>query len=138
MAPRTSTLVWCAEAHGRGAPALPGARKVPPPPAWCRGAVMAPGGLVVTRLAVVGPRPDVSVVDRLARIALGAGRCGRRLVLSELSPVLGELLELAGLRLEMEGEAERREEALWGEHDEEVAERRDPSLRDLQHLDPPG
>jgi hypothetical protein len=134
---RTSTIVWCADAPARSTRRPPSAPGNASRAAWCRGAIVAAGGLVVTRLAVLGPAPDMSIVDRLARIAVGAKRGGRRLVLSELSPLLGELLALAGLPLEVEGETEGGEEPLRIEHGEEVAQRRDPALGDLEHLDPP-
>jgi hypothetical protein len=41
--------------------------------------------------------PDLAAVDRVARLALWAKRMGGRLVISELSPRLRELLDLAGL-----------------------------------------
>jgi hypothetical protein len=51
-------------------------------------------------------------VDDVARLELLAGRLGGGIVLAELSPLLRELLELSGLRVEMEGEAELGEKSL--------------------------
>jgi hypothetical protein len=41
--------------------------------------------------------PDCATVDALARLQLEAGRLGRRIVLRGASPVLRELIGLAGL-----------------------------------------
>jgi hypothetical protein len=71
-----------------------------------------------------GP-PDLSAVDTLARMALAASRKGSVVVLSEVSQRLRELLVLAGLRLEMSGEAEIAEEALGVRQGQEEAERGD-------------
>jgi hypothetical protein len=46
--------------------------------------------------------PDLGAVDQLARFALTAGRRGERLVLHDVSPELAELLELAGLPVEVQ------------------------------------
>ncbi len=51
-------------------------------------------------------------MDDVARLALLAGRLGGGIVLTEVSPALRTLLELAGLRVEVEGQAELGEEPL--------------------------
>ena len=56
--------------------------------------------------------PDMSVVDQIARLALMVRRAGGRLVLEAMCDELSELFELAGLGVEMQWEAERREEPL--------------------------
>ena len=69
-----------------------------------------------------GPgRPDISTVGRLARMALLAAREDGRLALSDVSPHLGELLDLAGLGVEMQWEPEVGEEVLRIEEGEEEA-----------------
>jgi hypothetical protein len=61
-------------------------------------------------------------VNLVARLALGARRAGRRLVLVEVSAELAELLDLAGLPVEVQRQAERGEEALRVEGVEEEVE----------------
>jgi hypothetical protein len=63
------------------------------------------------QLEGAGP-PDLETVDRLARLALSVKRRGGGMVLSGISPALREVLELAGLRVEMEGKSEGGEESL--------------------------
>ncbi len=58
-----------------------------------------------------GP-PDLAVVDALARFQLMTRRAGGRMWLEEVSPALAELLDLSGLRREMGGQPEGREETL--------------------------
>jgi hypothetical protein len=56
------------------------------------------------------PRPDLSVVDGLARLARAARRAGARLYLEDVAAGLGALLDLAGLSWELKGEPESRED----------------------------
>ena len=63
--------------------------------------------------------PDLGAVDDVARLALLAGRLGGRIVLSDVSPAMRSLLELAGLGVEVEGEAEGGEEPLGVEEGQE-------------------
>lgn len=65
-----------------------------------------------------GP-PDLAAVDSIAKQALAATRAGGRLVLAQVAPALRELLALAGLPVEVQGETERREQALGVEEVEE-------------------
>ena len=65
-----------------------------------------------------GP-PDFGAVDAVARLALLAGRLDARLEVTEVSPAMQELLELAGLPVEVERQAERREEPLGVEESQE-------------------
>ena len=58
----------------------------------------------VVSLAGEGP-PDLAVVEALARCQLMTRRAGGRMWLEELSPGLAELLDLAGLREAMTGQA---------------------------------
>ncbi len=53
---------------------------------------------------------DLSVVDEVARLQLGAGRLGCTVELREVCPELRELLDLVGLGVEVGGEAERGEQ----------------------------
>jgi hypothetical protein len=62
-------------------------------------------------LAGEGP-PDLAFVAALARFQLVVRRAGGRVWLEDVSSPLGELLDLAGLRREMEGQPEGREQAL--------------------------
>jgi hypothetical protein len=59
----------------------------------------------VVPLAGDGP-PDLAVVEALARYQLMIGRAGGRMWLQDLSPELAELLDLAGLREQMTGQAD--------------------------------
>ena len=89
---------------------------------WCRLRVVVPDG-TTWDLGMVGGRraPDIGTVDRLAHLALLAARAGCKLALSDVSPHLGELLDLAGLGIEMQWEPEGGEEALRIEEGEEEA-----------------
>jgi hypothetical protein len=78
---------------------------------WCRVTVVGPDGTELAHVVLEGPgAPDLAAVDDVARLALAAGRLGGEITLLDLSPALGALLELAGLRVEMEGQAELEEE----------------------------
>jgi hypothetical protein len=70
---------------------------------WCRVRFVGPDGGELARWALQGRgAPDLGVVDDLARLVLLAGRLGGGVVVSELSPALAALLELAGLPVEVE------------------------------------
>ena len=74
---------------------------------WCVVTVLDEAGGVCLRSAVGGPgMPDLAVVDRVARLVLLAKRSGSRVILTDVVPELQELLHLAGLGVEVEGEAE--------------------------------
>lgn len=68
-------------------------------------------GVVVCDVAGLGP-PGLATVDALARMQLAARRAGGRIRLRAPAPPLLLLLDLVGLRFELEGEAEEREPAL--------------------------
>jgi hypothetical protein len=73
---------------------------------WARLVMAAADGTHhVVPLAGDGP-PDLAVVDALARCQLMARRAGGRIWLEDLSPVLAELLDLAGLREVLTGQAD--------------------------------
>lgn len=78
-------------------------------------------GVVVVDVAGLGP-PGLGVVDLLARLELAARRAGGRILLREPDPALPALLDLVGLRFEMEGQAEQREPALGVEEEVEPGE----------------
>jgi hypothetical protein len=78
---------------------------------WCRVTILGPDGAELDCCVLEGPGvPDLGAVDQMGRLALLAGRLGGSIVLTELSPTLRSLLELAGLRVDVGGQAERREE----------------------------
>lgn len=65
------------------------------------------------RYRLLGPgRPTVDTVALLARLALVAKRLGGRLNVEDACPDLRALLELAGLAVEMQRQAEGGEEPL--------------------------
>ena len=95
---------------------------------WCRVTVVGCDGTQVAIRTLRGPGPpDLTVVDQLARLALDARRLGARVVLADVTPALIELLELAGLVVEVAGEPERREQALGIEEVEEELHPDDPT-----------
>ena len=86
---------------------------------WCRVTVLGPDGRLRASWPVCRPgRPDLGVVEGLARLQLAARRQGGRVVLVEPCAELVELLDLVGLlgavglRREVEGNAEGREDVL--------------------------
>jgi len=80
---------------------------------WCRVVVLGPGGDEMATWTVSGPRnPDLVVVDGLCLLRLAALRAGATAVLRDVSPALADLLALAGLGDQPEGEPEHREDAL--------------------------
>ena len=69
---------------------------------WCRVTLLGPDGDRLASWDMGGARPaDLSTVDEVARIALLAGRLGGRVVLTEVSDRMRELLGLAGLPIEV-------------------------------------
>jgi hypothetical protein len=87
---------------------------------WCRVLVVGADHTALARHQLGGPGlPDIGAVEDVARLALRAGRLGGRIVLSDVSPALRSLLELAGLRVEMERETEGGEEPLGVQGGEE-------------------
>jgi len=87
---------------------------------WCRVLIVGPDHTSLGYHQLGGPGlPDLGTVDEVARLALLARRLGGRIILSDLSPALRSLLDLAGLRVEVEGEAESGEEPLRVEEGQE-------------------
>ncbi|MEU6809212.1 STAS domain-containing protein [Streptomyces sp. NPDC046831] len=81
-------------------------------------------GVVVCDVRGLGP-PGLGAVDLLARLQLTARRAGGRIRLRGADPALAAVLDLVGLRFEMEGEVEQGEPALGVE---EAVEPGDPPL----------
>ncbi|MFF0158960.1 STAS domain-containing protein [Streptomyces sp. NPDC005263] len=79
---------------------------------------------VVCDVAGLGP-PGLGAVDLLARLDLTARRAGGRIRLRDPTPALHALLDLVGLRFEVEGQPEQREPALGVE---EAVEPGDPAV----------
>jgi hypothetical protein len=80
---------------------------------WCRITILGPDGTELARRVLTGSgAPDLGAVDDVARLALAARRHGCGIILAEVSPAMGELLELAGLGVEVERQAELGKEPL--------------------------
>ena len=82
------------------------------------------------RLSVVdesGAPPDMSIVDQIARLALTARRAGGQLVIESVCDELAELLDLAGLGVEVSWDAERREQPLGIHRRQEDRQLGDPA-----------
>ena len=84
---------------------------------WCRLSVVGDSGAV----------PDMSIVDQIARLALTARRAGGQLVIESVCDELAELLELAGLGVEVSWDAERREQTLGIHRRQEDRQLGDPA-----------
>jgi hypothetical protein len=102
---------------------------------WCRVTIAGHGTAAEGSVVIEGAgRPDMAAVDELARVVFEARQAGWRLVIADLAPELADLLDLAGLALvdlqgvEVQGEAEGREQPLRVERIEEEGEISDPSL----------
>jgi ABC-type transporter Mla MlaB component len=78
-------------------------------------------GVVVVDVAGIGP-PGLAAVDLLARLQLAARRAGGRIRLRDPAPSLRALLDLVGLRIEVEGQPEQREPPLGVEEEVEPGE----------------
>ncbi len=73
------------------------------PELWCQVALVDPDGFVIEGRAISGRgHPDLQAVEEVARLAWRVSRLGGRARLSEVSKEMAELLELSGLRLEVE------------------------------------
>ncbi len=87
---------------------------------WCRVRIVVAGRTALVCHELGGPGlPDLGAVDEVARLALLAGRLGGRIILSDVSPAMRSLLELAGLGVEVERETEGGEEPLGVEEGQE-------------------
>lgn len=76
---------------------------------WARVVVVGADGTRRMLLLTGEGSPGLAAVDGLARLQLAAGRAGGRICLEEVSSALAELVDLAGLRREVGGQAEGRE-----------------------------
>lgn len=85
--------------------------------------LMEGGGsaVVICDVAGIGP-PGLLAVDLLARLQLTARRAGGHIRLRAPDPALRALLDLVGLRFEVEGEVEEGEPALGVEVEVEPGE----------------
>ncbi|MEU0334780.1 STAS domain-containing protein [Streptomyces sp. NPDC006193] len=81
-------------------------------------------GVVVCDVGGLGP-PGLAAVELLARLQLTARRAGGRIRLRNPDPALCALLDLVGLRLQVEGQAEEGEPAPGVE---EAVETGDPAV----------
>jgi len=79
---------------------------------WARVVFVTRCGAEATIGTVGVRRPDLATVDALARLQLAARRLGGSLRLRDVGDELGELLDLVGLRREVGGQSEGREEVL--------------------------
>jgi|SRR5271154_7074360 len=96
---------------------------------WARVRVVGPDRSELALVVLEGKGgPDLLAVDRVARLVLLARRLGGRTVVLEASPALRSLLELAGLRVEVEGQAELGEETVWVQEGQEEGHRGDLAL----------
>jgi hypothetical protein len=93
------------------------------PRRWCRVVVVSPAGarLAEYPLCGVGP-PDLSWVDAVARLLLLLRRQGAQVVIEDVSQEMAELLWLAALPVEVEGQAESGKEPLGVQEVQEEAE----------------
>jgi hypothetical protein len=100
---------------------------------WCRVTIVGQNGEKMASVLLRGAgEPDIGTVDDLARLVLLAGRLGGETVVSDLSSELRALLdfagigvEAAGLRVEVEGQAELGKEALGIQESEKEGSRTD-------------
>jgi hypothetical protein len=89
------------------------------------------GTVWATRALTGNGDPDLADVDQIAKLQLSASRLGGHIVLDAVCPFLLELVELAGLPVEVRGETEQREDLLGAQ---ERVEPDDPTTRDLDDL----
>jgi hypothetical protein len=85
---------------------------------------MTPGQPSTIVCDVAALAPDLATIGALARLQLGARRCGFEIVLRGSSRELRDLLALAGLerslRVEPGGQSEEREQLLGVEEEREL------------------
>ena len=94
---------------------------------WCELTLTRDGG-VLARVVLQGPgTPDLGAVDEVARWLLRAARVGAAIRVDDCSPEMGDLLELAGLAVEMRREAVGREEPIGIHEREEEVHPHDPA-----------
>jgi hypothetical protein len=80
---------------------------------WCVVSLVGPHGSELARRTLSGAgAPELGAVEQVARLLLSAKRLGGSIVLRDVSPSLWALLQLAGLRVEVERQAELGKESL--------------------------
>ena len=80
---------------------------------WCRVTIVGPDGETLATAVLSGPgTADLLAVDAVGRLAVVARRADATARVSEVSPELADLLELAALGVEVEGQAEEGEDPL--------------------------
>jgi hypothetical protein len=78
---------------------------------WCQVTLVGPDGAELVRGALEGPGdPDLRMVEEVARLMLAARHLGAGVRLGGVMPVVRELLELSGLGVEVQWQAEGGEE----------------------------
>jgi len=87
---------------------------------WCRVVILGPDRTALAGWQLKGPGlPDLSAIEDLAQLALLARRFGGSIIVCEASTPTRELIELAGLGVEMEGQTELGKEPLGVEKRQE-------------------
>ena len=100
---------------------------------WCRVTIVGPEGEEIAYCSLEGSGdPNIGAVDDVARLVFLASRLGGETVITDLSAELRALLELTGLRseldglrVEVEGQTELREKALGIQEIQEERRRAD-------------
>jgi hypothetical protein len=86
---------------------------------WCRVTLIDADGAEMAHSTLEGPgAPDLLALDEVAHLALVAARAGGAVVLADVSPDMGDLLDLSGLGVEVQWQAESREEAFGVEREQ--------------------
>ena len=102
---------------------------------WCQARLIGPNGDRLGICQFGGPNgPDLRGVDEVARLTLLIARLGGRIELVDVTPAFRELLELAGLAVEMERQAKGREQPLRIEEVQEEAHGDDLPAGNLKDL----
>jgi hypothetical protein len=98
--------------------------------------VIVQGDAELTSWPLAGSeRPDLTVVDQLARLQLAARRAGCTVRLRDAVPALVGLLDLVGLSRTLCVEVSRQPEDFEQRRIEEVVVADDPPVGDLEDLD---
>ena len=96
---------------------------------WCHVSVVGLDGAELFERDLVGTNaPDMETVDQLARLTLLADRLRGHIVVTELADELRQLLELAGLTVEMQRQTEARKESFGLQMGQEEAHPDDSTI----------
>ncbi len=96
---------------------------------WCRATILGPDGTALGISEIGGDGdPGLDAVDAVARLVLDARRRHHTVVFGDVVAPLRDLLELAGLRVEVQRQTECREQPVVVEEREEEVHRRDPTV----------